>query len=94
MYKQAWFKREVKEAFGFSLPKLNYLVIRLIPNLLANSKMSKSKNKSTISFDQIKSDTRLTSEIVEYLSSVIEIMAPLESSTKNPWLNYINTLIF
>ncbi len=94
LYQQKWFKQEVKQAFNLKLPELNYLIIKLIPNLLTKGKMSKRSKSQAVSLDQIKDDTKLTPEIVVYLNQIIALLGSDHEALKNPWLKYLSTLFF
>jgi tryptophanyl-tRNA synthetase len=94
LYKQSWFVNEVASGLGLKTPKLNFLVIRLIPDILNRGKMSKSISDRAISFDQITEDTRLTTPIVNYLDNLIQAVAQTKSAQQNVWLSYASKLIF
>lgn len=94
LYKESWFKKEVSSGLGLKVPKINFLVIRLIPDILSRGKMSKSVSDRAISFDQITEDTRLTTPIVNYLDNLIQTVAQTKSAQQNVWLSYASKLIF
>jgi tryptophanyl-tRNA synthetase len=94
LYQQAWFKKEVRRSFDVDLPELNYLIIKLLPDLKNNIKMSKTKSEGAVSLEDISANTKLTEPIVAYIERVVETLGPTEGSMKNPWLSYVSLLLF
>lgn len=94
LYKSPWFKREVMQMCNTTTPDLNYLTIRLLPDIKNEFKMSKTRSKTAISFDQITENARLTEPIMDYLHDLIPIVASVKNSLKNQYLGHISKLIF
>ena len=86
LYQTSWFKTEAKQILNTKLPKLNYLLIRLLPDRTNNFKMSKTRPNTTIYLSQISSRTKLTPPIYDYLSKLVPIIANTPKASQNSWL--------
>jgi tryptophanyl-tRNA synthetase len=94
LYRTAWFKKEVVAALGVNPPQLNYLLIRLLPDMKNKFKMSKTRPGDAISLAQISGQIKLTPKIVDYLHDLIPIVASVKDSLNNTFLKIISELIF
>jgi tryptophanyl-tRNA synthetase len=94
LYKTPWFKKEAVSALGVNPPQLNYLLIRLLPDIKNKFKMSKTRPGDAISLSQISDQTKFTSKIVDYLHDLIPIVASVKNSLNNTFLKIISEVIF
>ena len=94
LYQTTWFKTEAKQILNTKLPKLNYLLIKLLPDQTNYFKMSKTRPDTTIYLSQISNRTKLTQPIYSYLSKLIPIIANTPKANQNPWLAEIAKVFF
>ena len=94
LYKTSWFKKEVESMFGGSVPEINYVLIRLLPDLSGRFKMSKTRADQAIAWRAISSETLITRPIEKYLMTLIEILGSTPRAGHNRFLDLAGRMIF
>ncbi len=94
LYQTSWFKTEAKQILNTKLPKLNYLLIKLLPDKTNHFKMSKTRPNTTIYLSQISNRTKLTQPIYDYLSKLVPIIANTPKASQNSWLAEVAKVFF
>jgi len=95
LYKSKWFIKEVKSYFGTNVPRINYLLIKNLPDITGRYKMSKTRPKTTIFLDQVDiKASQLKKHSTRYLKDVLSVTKSIETSPNtNQWYRLIRNLI-
>lgn len=95
LYKSNWFKEEVSDNLGVSVPDINYLLIKTLPDRTGKYKMSKTRPDTTVFLNSTgEQNDMLHKHSEDYLKNLLQLVEEMgNSKDTNRWYTSIKLLI-
>jgi hypothetical protein len=95
LYNLNWFKEEVNANLGVSVPNINYLMIKTLPDRTGKYKMSKTRPDTTVFLNSTYEQTDILHKHSEdYLRNLLQLVEEMGNSRDtNRWYTSIKSLI-